>query len=48
MIDEKTFFDQLVKNNLRAYDNVRKIVTGQEDDNTTRCLLDDPYFEKLY
>ena len=35
MIDEKNFFDQTVKNNLRTYDNIQKIVTGQGDDYTT-------------
>ena len=35
MIDGKTFFDQPVKNNSRTYDNLRKIVMGQEDDYTT-------------
>ena len=35
MFDGKIFFDQPVKNNLRTYDNVRKIETGQGDDYTT-------------
>ena len=48
MIDEQNFFDQPVKNNLRTYDNVRKIVTGQKDDYTTSCLLDYSYFNKYY
>ena len=29
MIDIKTFFDQPVKNDIRTYDNIRKISTGQ-------------------
>ena len=37
---EKNLFDQPVKNNLRTYDNIRKIATGQGDDYTTSCLLD--------
>ena len=32
MIDERNFFDQTVKNNLRTNDNIRKIATGQDDD----------------
>ena len=28
------------KNDLRTYDNIRKITTGQRDDYTTGCLLD--------
>ena len=39
------FVHQLVKNNLRTYVNIQKIVTGQEDDYTTVCLLGYPYFE---
>ena len=38
MIDGQIFFDKPVKNNLRTYDNIRKIVTGQGDDYTTSCL----------
>ena len=48
MIDGKNFFDQPIKNNLKIYDNIRKIVTGQGDDNTTGCLFDYPYFKKYY
>ena len=44
MTDGRNFFDQPVKSNLRAYDNIRKIVTGQGDDYTIGCLLDYPYF----
>ena len=29
MIDRRKFFDQLVKNSLRIYDNIQKITTGQ-------------------
>ena len=42
MIDGQNFFDQPVKNNLRKYDNIRKIATGHRDDYTTGCLLDYP------
>ena len=40
MIDGRIFFDQPVSNNLRTYDNIRKITTGQGDDYTIGCLLD--------
>ena len=46
MIDGRKFFDQTVKNNLRTYDKIRKIATGQGDDYTTETLLDYLYFEK--
>ena len=42
------FFDQPIKNNLKTYDNIRKIATGQGDDYTTSCLLDYNYFNKYY
>ena len=48
MIDGKNFFDQSVKNNLRTYENIRKIATGQGDDYTTGCLLDYNYFNEYY
>ena len=48
MIDGKNFFDQPIKNDLKIYDNIRKIATGQDDDYTTRCLLHYPYFKKYY
>ena len=48
MIDGRNFFDQPIKNDLKTYDNIRKIDTGQDDDCTTGCLLDYPYFKKYY
>ena len=42
---DETFFDEPVKNNLRTYSNIWKIVTGQGDDCTTACLLDCSYFK---
>ena len=47
MTDGRNFFDEPVKTNLRAYDNIWKIATGQGDDYTTGCLLDYPLFQKL-
>ena len=32
MVDGQNVFDKLVKNNIRTYDNIRKISTGQGDD----------------
>ena len=48
MINEKNFFDQPVKYSKVTYGNIRKIATGQEDDYTTGCLLDYPYFKDSY
>ena len=33
--DGQNFFDQPVKNNLRTFDNIPKITTGQGDNYTT-------------
>ena len=48
MTDGRNFFDQHVKNNLRTYDDIQKIATGQGDDYTTDCLLDYTYFKNYY
>ena len=48
MIDGRSFFDQTVKNNLIAYDNIPKIATCQGDDYTTGYLLDYNYFNNYY
>ena len=48
MIDGKNFFDQPSKNDIRTYDNIRKILTRQGDDYTTGCLLDYCYFKEHY
>ena len=42
MIDGRNFFDQPVKNNLKTYNNIQKIATGQGDDYTTGFLQDYP------
>ena len=46
MIDARNFFDQPIKNDIKIYENIRKITTGQRDDYTTCCLLDYNYFKK--
>ena len=48
MIDGRKFFDQLVRNDLRTYDNIRKLGTDQGKDYTTGCLIDYPYFKRCY
>ena len=47
-IDRKNFFDQLINNMMKTYENIRKITIGQGDDYTTGCLLDYTYFKKYY
>ena len=48
MIDGRNLFDHPINNDLKTYDNIRKIATGQGDDDTTGCLLDYRYFKKYY
>ena len=48
MIDGRNYFDQPINNDFKTYENIRKIATGQEDDYTTTCLLDYPYFKESY
>ena len=48
MIDCKNLLDQPMNSNLKTYENIRKIATGQGDDYTTGCLLDYSYFKDYY
>ena len=48
MSNEQEVFHQPVKNELRAYDNIRKTAIDQGDDYTNVCLLDHHYFNKYY
>ena len=47
-VEINEFFDQLVKNNLITYDNIRIIAIGQRNDYTTGCLLDYNYSNNYY
>ena len=48
MTDGRNFFDQPTKNDLKTYNNIRKIATGKGYDYTIGCLLDYPYLKKYY
>ena len=48
MIEGKNFLDQLVKSEMRKFDNSQKIGTGQGDDSVTGSSLDYPYFKEHY
>ena len=48
MIDGKKFFDQPINSDLKTYENIRRIATGQGDDCTTGWLLDYYYFKENY
>ena len=47
MIDEQNVFDQPAENNIRTYNNIRKITTAQWDD-YTGFLLDYAYSKRYY
>ena len=40
IIDGKKLFYQRIKNDFKRSDNIRKIATGQGDDNINGCLVD--------
>ena len=42
------FEDQPTNDQIKKYDEIRKIATGQVDDYTTGCLLDYEYFKDHY
>ena len=44
--DRRNSFDQPLKIDLKTYDNIRNIATGQGDDYTTSTLLEYPYFKE--
>ena len=48
MIDGKNFFDQPINSMTKAYENIRKMATGQGNDYTIGCLLGYPYFKNNY
>ena len=48
MIDGEKYFDQPIRNNLIALDNIWKISTVQGDDYKTACVLDCDYFKNYY
>ena len=44
LIDGRNFYDQPISDQIRKYDEIRKIATGKGDDYTSGCLLDYQYF----
>ena len=46
LIDGTNFYDQSINDQIRKYDEVRKVATGKGDDYTTGCLLDYKYFKE--
>ena len=48
LIDGRNFYNQPINDEIRKYDEIRKITTGKGDDYTTGCLLDYQYFKNPY
>ena len=45
MIDRRNFFNQPDTNNIRTYENIIKVTTGQGDDYTKCCFESYQYFK---
>ena len=48
LIDGRKFYNQPINNQIRKYDEIRKIAIGKGDNYATGCLLDYDYFKKNY
>ena len=48
LIDGRNFCDQPINNQIKKYEEIRKIGTGRRDDYTTGCLLDYQYCKDHY
>ena len=45
MMNWKNVFDQTIKNDIRTYDDIKKVSADKGDNYTTGCLLDFVYFK---
>ena len=48
LIDGRNFYDQPIDDQIKKYDEIRKIATDKGDDYTTGCLLDYQYLKDHY
>ena len=48
LIDGRNFCNQPISDQIKKYDEIRKIATGKGDNYTTGCLLDYQYFKDHY
>ena len=48
LIDGRNFYEQPINDQIKKYDEIRKIATGKGDDYTTGCLLDYQHFKDHY
>ena len=47
-INGKNFYGQAIDSNIKRYEEIRKLTTGQGEDYTTECLLDYDYIKSHY
>ena len=48
LIDGRNFHDQPINDQIKKYDEIRKIATGKGDNYATGCLIDYQYFKDHY
>ena len=48
LIDGRNIYDQIINDQIKKYDGIRKTSTGKGDDYVTGCLLDYQYFKDQY
>ena len=46
VVDGRNFFDKPIRNDLKTFNNIKKIPTGEGDDYTSEFLPDYLYFKK--
>ena len=44
----KNFYDQPIDSDIKQYEEIRKLITGRDEDYTTGCLLDYEYIKNHY
>ena len=44
---EQNFHDQAIDSDIKGYEEIRKLATGQSLDYTNGCLLDYDYIKKI-
>ena len=48
IIDRKNFYDQAIDSDIKWYEEIRKLTTGQSEDYTTECFLGFDYIKNHY
>ena len=48
IINGEKYYDQATDSDIKRYEDIRKLTTGQDEDYTTGCLLDYEYMKNNY